>query len=766
MDVPMTRLDFQLHTLGWKAFQDLGQVVLRDVLGQELEVYGDTNDVGQDGAFAGQASPVSAGQLRGIHGAVIAQMKHTVKPGAQLSKSDVDQELAKVERLVSSGLCDSYILLTNATVTGRVAANVKAALRARGVSVPIVLGGEWVSQTIRDSTRLRALVPRVYGLGDLSQILDERIYAQTEALLESLKEDLATFVITDAYRAAVDALEQHGFVLLLGEPGAGKTVTAATLAAAASDLWDLRVAQVEHPSAMRHWNPNEPQLLWADDAFGTMNLNPALMDSWNRTLSLVRAIVRNRSRVILTSRDYIWRAARRQLKESAFPFLAEHRVTIEVTSFSREEKEQILYAHLRAGRQPREFRAAVKPHLRGLCETTNLLPETARRLADPFFTTEVEPTSPRDIEQFLSHPKEYLKELLDKLDPAHEAAVALVFAHAGRLPCPFSPSPADEALIRNIGATNAAVRHALGDLSGTLLRTDTVRGQYSFRHPSIGDAYADLLTQQPEKLVIWLSGAPLRQILSEATVDIADPDRPGVAIPPSLYDELTARLDAATADDTSHVLRFLADRCAADFARAHLADRPELLRPLTHPGMYLYPLNSSVLLLGLLHGRGILPEAARRDFAEHVAENALIGPDAAWCQMDGVRQLLSDEEQRAIRRSVREVLVTDDARELTDAWDTSNYPGTDWGSPETYLEPLRDAAAAMMDEFAGDHEALEALDVLDRHAHYLEERLYEYHPEYDASKVASCRPPVAHRPVARQRARRPTARDPFDDVDS
>jgi conflict system STAND superfamily ATPase len=156
-------------------------------------------------------------------------MKHTVKPEARLTLSDVSDEFTKVERLVSRGLCDSYILLTNASATGNVASDIKSALRARGVSLPVVLGGEWLSQTIRDSPRLRALVLRVYGLGDLGQILDERIYAQTEALLESLKDDLATFVITDAYRAAVDALEQHGFVLLLGEPGAGKSVTAATL---------------------------------------------------------------------------------------------------------------------------------------------------------------------------------------------------------------------------------------------------------------------------------------------------------------------------------------------------------------------------------------------------------------------------------------------------------------------------------------------------------------------------------------------------------
>lgn len=46
------------------------------------------------------------------------------------------------------------------------------------------------------------LVPRVYGLGDLSQILDKRAYTQARAILESLREDLAKVVVTDAYRRA------------------------------------------------------------------------------------------------------------------------------------------------------------------------------------------------------------------------------------------------------------------------------------------------------------------------------------------------------------------------------------------------------------------------------------------------------------------------------------------------------------------------------------------------------------------------------------
>ncbi|WP_051173807.1 hypothetical protein [Amycolatopsis orientalis] len=760
----MTITGFQLHTLGWRAFQDMGQVVLREVLGQELEVYSDTNDIGQDGAFAGRATPVPAGHLRGIHGAVVAQMKHTSRAGAHLALSDLADELSKVERLVERGLCDSYIVLTNFQVTGKVAADVKEQLRDRGVGRVVVLGAEWLSQTIRESPRLRALVPRVYGLGDLGQILDNRIYDQTRAVLDSLQDDLATFVVTDGYRAAIDALDAHGFVLLLGEPGAGKTVTAATIAAAASDQWGLRVAQIDHPAQMRHWNPEEPQLLWADDAFGAMNLDRSLMDPWNRTLSLVRAIVRNRSRVILTSRDYIWRAARRLLKETAFPFLAEDRVTIDVTTFSRLEKEKILYAHLRAGRQPAEFRTVAKPHLRALCDEVDLLPETARRLADPFFTEGIDPASPDDLKLFIAHPKEYLQDLLDKLDASHEAAIALVFAHGGRLSCPLMPTSGDEVLIGDIGTTAAEVRSSLGNLNGTLLHTDAVRGHYEFRHPSVGDAYAILLAQQPEKLVIWLQGAPMQQILTEATVNIDDLDRPGVAIPPSLHSHLVGRLDACPREKIMEVLTFLSGRCSAEFARAILADRPQLTEPLTHPGMYLSNFTPAVLLLNVLHSQGVLPEAARLAFVEHVTELAIEGPDTAWCSVRNVVEILTESERLSIRQVVRTALLEDGADDLVNGWDTFNYPGIDWGSPESYVDPLVEAVADLRKEFADDPTALNALDGVEAHAHSLEESLLEDHPESGPARSRSheriASPTTSPRPSNLR-----TGRDPFDDVD-
>ena len=42
-----------LTILGWKSFQQLCHTIVREILGQTVESFLDTNDGGRDGAFSG-----------------------------------------------------------------------------------------------------------------------------------------------------------------------------------------------------------------------------------------------------------------------------------------------------------------------------------------------------------------------------------------------------------------------------------------------------------------------------------------------------------------------------------------------------------------------------------------------------------------------------------------------------------------------------------------------------------------------------------------
>lgn len=298
----------------------------REILGQNVESFLDSNDGGRDGAFTGTWT--SRGS-EDISGRFVIQCKFTNKKDHNLRASDLSDEAKKTKRLVKKGLCDCYMLLTNAGLSGTEAEKIEAIYKGAGVRDVLMHGSTWICQQIQESKRLRMLVPRVYGLGDLSQILDERAYSQARALLASLREDLSKIVVTGAYKRAAAALDQHGFVLLIGEPAAGKTTIASLLAMAALDQWNASTLKLDDPArVVDHWNPDEPsQFFWVDDAFGMSQYESQLVHGWNHRLAQIKAMLKKGAKIVMTSRDYIYNRARKDLKEGAFPLMRRARLS-------------------------------------------------------------------------------------------------------------------------------------------------------------------------------------------------------------------------------------------------------------------------------------------------------------------------------------------------------------------------------------------------------------------------------------------------------
>ena len=91
----MAVVRFDLHQLGWRAFQQLCHTVLREVLGQTVEAFLDTNDGGRDGAFTGTWKPSLTEPA--VSGAFVVQCKHTARREHNLVPSDLTEEYAKAE---------------------------------------------------------------------------------------------------------------------------------------------------------------------------------------------------------------------------------------------------------------------------------------------------------------------------------------------------------------------------------------------------------------------------------------------------------------------------------------------------------------------------------------------------------------------------------------------------------------------------------------------------------------------------------------------
>lgn len=539
----MSTQKYDLHQLGWHSFQQLCLSVTTEVLGQTVETYLDGNDGGRDGAFQGiwktQEGQTLAGQF-------VIQCKFTARRGHNLTRSDIADELGKAEKLVERGLCDVYLLMTNAGITGFSSAKIREEFRAFGVKKVLILDSTWLCQKIEMSSKLRMNVPRLYGLGDLSHILDERRYRQTKALLSELKPDLAKTVVTDTYHRALRALETHGFVLLVGEPAAGKTTIASLLAMCAMDEWKSQVFKLTTPEQVSgHWNTEEAsRFIWVDDAFGVTQYESHLVMGWNRTLDSLRAMIKLGHRVVMTSRDYIYNHARRELKKTSFPLFDESRVVIDVRELSLREKEQILYNHLKLGDQGSHVLGKLKPFLPAVASNPRFIPETARRLGNSQYTKSLK-YSESSINEFVVKQEQILLDTLHNMDEHSRAALALIYMKEGALESPVSVSEQELRALERLGSSEANCLRALEDLNGSFVQlVDTEASRiWRYKHPTIGDAFALILAGSPEHLVIFVEGTSIERLMDLVTCGNVGFTKASI-IPPGLFDSMVERIKA------------------------------------------------------------------------------------------------------------------------------------------------------------------------------------------------------------------------------
>jgi hypothetical protein len=707
---------FDLHNLGWNSFQQLCLTICREVLGQTVESFLDTNDGGRDGAFAGTWKPTE-GQC--LEGRFVIQCKFSNRIGYSLRPSDMTEEFSKVEKLISQGLCDVYVLLTNAGISGRTDAVIKAELKNVGIKDVVIFGSSWIDQQICENKRLRMLVPRVYGLGDLSQILDERAYAQARAVLESMREDLAKVVITDSYRNAVRALDEHGFVLLIGEPAAGKTTIASMLAMAAADKWKSSVLKLADPAkVVERWNVDESsQFFWIDDAFGVTQYESPLVHGWNHSMVQVKTMLRQGCKIVMTSRDYIYNRARRELKESAFPLLCESQVVIDVHDLTDLEKQQILYNHLKLGKQPVTFRTGIKPHLEYMATHSRFIPETARRIADPLFTKDLY-LGEYHLGQFVEKREQLLLEVIHGLDANSKAALGLIYMRKDHLESPITLQGAEPQALERLGSTLGECITALDALNGSLVTNMQIDDQpvWRFKHPTIGDAYAVTLALSPDLLGIFLSGSSTENLISQVTCGNVGVEK-AVVVPKSLFPMMVARLREFLASDKYKVqwmsswdarwtlYRFLASRCSKEFLAMYLEQDPDILKRVSEPGLSLSAV-PEVDLAVRLHGFGLLPEGSRLKFIETVGNYAIEGKDVHALDDAGVHNVFTESEFDELVETVRMDLLPKlaDVRKNVQ----KNYHFSD--PPDDHMQNILESFSTLKKRFRDNEDAVKIIE--------------------------------------------------------
>ncbi len=671
----MTLPDYALHRLGWKAFQDLCVALAEERLQRPVQTFLSTNDAGRDGAFLGRWDDHGSGEST-------IQCKFTSNLDHNLTLSMLNDELPKAKRLAEKGLAEDYIILTNHLITGESELRIKEAFQAVGVGRCRVFHRDWIIQRICESPRLRMMVPRLYGLVDLTTLLDIRAYKQAQLILSEMGDNLQKLVVTEAHRKSVRAISEHNLVLLLGSPAAGKSTIGASLALGANDIWNCSTIKSTSPEHLeRHLDPDGVQFFWIDDSWGSTQYQRERTEGWNQVFALMQGAMKRGSRFLITSRDYIWQAARKELKLQALPILTKSQVIINVHELNVQEKARILYNHLKLGDQNEQFRSTVKPFLPDITKRGDFLPESARRLGTKLFTGSLLLTA-TGVEDFFARPKDFLEQTIENLAPECQAAIAIIFLNGGLVRSPV-PTEVLEKAASSFGVTHAMLRSQLESLNRSLLNlAEDEQGPFwTYRHATVSDAFASYVAKSPELIEIYLRGAKAETIVREVVCAGVQLFGAPVVVPNNMHELLADRIGNLPSDALAS---FISYRSNPTFTKRLMDLRPDMWKRLN---AFCRPLkeDTDVDLLTTLHQQGLLLEEYRLKFVNTVHAAAIEDADDSFLESEEIAAVLTDAERASILHDIEtEVLgqIERHVERLRREWDR-DY------DPNDYFDSLR-----------------------------------------------------------------------------
>ena len=379
---------------------------------------------------------------------------------------------------------------------------------------------------------------------------------------------------------------------------------------------------------------------------------------------------------------------------------------IDLHELTMEEKRQILYNHMRLGGQPQRFRSQIKPHLEAVAASPQFVPEVARRLGDPIFTKGME-VSRWQLMQFVEKKEQFLKDVLLNLDSDSKAALALIFMRNGALLSPVDLRQSEVSALARMGSDLGKSTVALSALKDSLVRYVIEEGQglWRFKHPTIGDAFAALLLEDPELMGIYLQSAAVEKLIYQVTCGDVGLEH-AVIVPKSHFvtirERLSDPLNAPRSKDLTFSwgdmrMRFFARRCDRDFLREYLSEHPEVLESVSEPGLSLDAEPAVEFALRLFELR-LLPEANRKAFVEAVSQYAVDGEDGYAFRDSKIRKVFQRPEWIQFVDRLREELVPS-LPSVRRTWQSHHNSGED---PEQHVEGFISILDSLEKQFPED----------------------------------------------------------------
>lgn len=344
----MTIYDFR--SLSPHDFERLSTDLLQAELGKTLESFTTGPDSGID-------SRLLYGRT-----AVIIQCKHFANSSFSTLLANIrNREQRRVASLPAE---TRYILTTSIGLTPKNKSQLFELLRGRCKSPADIYGKDDLNNLL---VKHPTIEERHYKLWltstmTLKRIMHAGIVTDTISHIDDVRRRLSRYVPNASLERAKKILDQHHFCIVSGIPGVGKTTLAEVLVAHLVDKDGFTPFRVN--SRLEEIRPikdrSRKQVFYFDDFLGRTDLIHLERNEDRHLVELMFEVSCNdRWRLILTTREYILRAAAE--KYEAIHQLPDDlaRCIVDVADYTRRVRAQILYNHIYFSDIPKSHKLAI-----------------------------------------------------------------------------------------------------------------------------------------------------------------------------------------------------------------------------------------------------------------------------------------------------------------------------------------------------------------------------------------------------------------------
>ncbi|MBC8040790.1 MAG: hypothetical protein H7Y06_09625 [Opitutaceae bacterium] len=304
-----------------------------------------------------------------------------------------------------------------------------------------ILGHEDIQDFLRDHP---AVVQQQYKLWLASAevlrlIFNAPIIGRSSFKLEEVTAFAPKYVPTSCHQEAVTRLNSAGSIIIIGEPGIGKSTLAEQLVLQlALDGFELCFVENDVTEAEAAWVNDRKQVFYFDDFLGRNYLEAIDRNHDSQVLAFMRRVGKDKSkRFILTSRTTIMQQGKRLSELFRAGNIDQREYEVKVTDLSPLEKAWILYNHIWFGNLDAAFveQLYIDKRYKAVIAHRNFNPRLIAFLTDNHKIAGVAHEKYWDyVLATLENPQDIWRGVFEnQLDQMGRLLVALVVFHGGQI---------------------------------------------------------------------------------------------------------------------------------------------------------------------------------------------------------------------------------------------------------------------------------------------------------------------------------------------